>query len=197
MIGNEISQNVLSLARGIKLLLMDCDGVLTDGRLYFSAAGEELKVFDVKDGQGLVSWRKAGFSSGIISGRKSEIVEMRARELGIGFVHQGVEDKLIAFLAILAEAAVSDPMQVAYIGDDIGDIPLMKKVGLAVAVAVSEFASDGGTAVSAFLILGASSNVTVPPAFSIFSRAVALTLSACTFRPCFSSPSPRIFIPAK
>lgn len=124
-----------SKACGIKLLLMDCDGVLTDGRLYFSASGEELKVFDVKDGQGLVLWHKAGFSSGIISGRKSEIVETRARELGIGFVHQGVEDKLIAFLAVLAEAAVSDPMEVAYIGDDIGDIPLLKKVGLPVAVA--------------------------------------------------------------
>lgn len=130
-----ISPEILSIARGIKLLLMDCDGVLTDGRLYFSAAGEEMKVFDVRDGQGLVSWHNAGFGSGIISGRNSPIVETRARELGIRFVHQGVEDKIQAFLAILAEAYVSDPAEVAYIGDDIGDVPLMRKVGLAVAVA--------------------------------------------------------------
>lgn len=129
-----VSPQILSIARGVKLLLMDSDGVLTDGRLYFSAAGEELKVFDVKDGQGLVSWHKAGFSSGIISGRKSPIVETRARELGIKYVHQGVEDKIQAFLAILAEAYISDPAEVAYTGDDIGDIPLMRKVGLAVAV---------------------------------------------------------------
>jgi 3-deoxy-D-manno-octulosonate 8-phosphate phosphatase (KDO 8-P phosphatase) len=135
MTKTDISSEILSLARGIKLLLMDCDGVLTDGRLYFSAAGEELKVFDVKDGQGLVSWHKAGFSSGIISGRKSEIVDTRARELGVKYVHQGVEKKIQAFLAVLAEAYISDPMEVAYIGDDIGDISLMKKVGLAVAVA--------------------------------------------------------------
>ena len=135
MTGNKLTPEIVTLARGIKLLLMDCDGVLTDGRLYFSAAGEELKVFDVKDGQGLVSWHNAGFSSGIISGRKSEIVDMRARELGIKYVHQGVEEKIQAFLAVLAEAYISDPAEVAYIGDDIGDIPLMKKVGLAVAVA--------------------------------------------------------------
>jgi 3-deoxy-D-manno-octulosonate 8-phosphate phosphatase (KDO 8-P phosphatase) len=135
MIRNDISPEILSLARGVKLLLLDCDGVLTDGRLYFTAGGEEMKVFDVKDGQGLVSWHNAGFISGIISGRKSDIVDVRARELGIKFVHQGAEDKTQAFLAILAEAYISDPREVAYIGDDIGDIPLLRKVGLPVAVA--------------------------------------------------------------
>jgi 3-deoxy-D-manno-octulosonate 8-phosphate phosphatase (KDO 8-P phosphatase) len=129
-----VSPEILSAARGVKLLLMDSDGVLTDGRLYFSAAGEALKVYDVKDGQGLVSWHSAGFISGIISGRNSPIVETRAKELGIKFVHQGVEDKIQAFLAILAEAYISDPAEVVYIGDDLGDITLMRKVGLAVAV---------------------------------------------------------------
>jgi 3-deoxy-D-manno-octulosonate 8-phosphate phosphatase (KDO 8-P phosphatase) len=124
-----------SFARGIKLLLMDCDGVLTDGRLYFSSGGEETKVFHARDGQGLVSWHKAGYNSGIISGRCSKIVDLRAGELGVKFVHQGVEDKIQAFLAILAEAYISDPAEVAYIGDDIADIPLLKMVGLAVAVA--------------------------------------------------------------
>jgi 3-deoxy-D-manno-octulosonate 8-phosphate phosphatase (KDO 8-P phosphatase) len=131
----KITPEIESLALGIKLLLLDCDGVLTDGRLYFSAGGEEMKVFDVRDGQGLVSWHAAGFNSGIISGRKSEIVDLRAEELGIGFVHQGVEDKLTAFLAILSEAYITDPREVAYVGDDIGDIPIMKKVGFPVAVA--------------------------------------------------------------
>ena len=123
------------VAARIKLLLMDCDGVLTDGRLYFSAGGEEMKVFDVRDGQGLVSWHRAGGVSGIISGRSSRIVDVRAGELGVKFVHHGVEDKIQAFLAILAEAYISDPAEVAYIGDDIPDIPLLKKVGLPVAVA--------------------------------------------------------------
>lgn len=129
------SPDLRGAAAGIKLLLMDCDGVLTDGRLYFSGAGEEMKVFDVRDGQGLVSWHKAGGISGIISGRSSRIVDLRAAELGIKFVHQRVEDKIQAFLAILAEAYISDPAEVAYIGDDVPDILLMKKVGLSVAVA--------------------------------------------------------------
>jgi len=130
-----IDNNTKILASGVKLLLLDCDGVLTDGRLYFTAGGEEMKVFDVRDGQGLVSWHAAGFGSGIISGRKSDIVDLRAKELGIGFVHQGVEDKQTAFLAILSEAYITDPLEVAYVGDDIGDIPIMKKVGLPIAVA--------------------------------------------------------------
>lgn len=132
---DDIKSDVQVRARGIKLLLMDCDGVLTDGRLYFTAGGEEMKVFDVRDGQGIVSWHKAGFASGIVSGRSSPVVDVRAKELGIKFVHQDVEDKTQAFLAILAEAYISDPREVAYIGDDVGDIPLLRKVGLPVAVA--------------------------------------------------------------
>ena len=128
-------EGVYKSAARIKLLLMDCDGVLTDGRLYFSGAGEEMKVFDVKDGQGLVAWHRSGGISGIISGRSSRIVDLRAAELGIKFVHQRVEDKIQAFLAILAEAYISDPAEVAYVGDDVADIPLMKKVGLPAAVA--------------------------------------------------------------
>ncbi|MEO8043203.1 MAG: hypothetical protein ABI646_11375, partial [Acidobacteriota bacterium] len=82
----------------IKLLLMDCDGVLTDGRLYFSARGEEMKVFDVRDGQGIVSWHRAGFKSGIISGRgAAEIIQRRAEELGIEFVRTTSADKVKDF----------------------------------------------------------------------------------------------------
>jgi len=114
---------------------MDCDGVLTDGRLYFSARGEEMKVFDVRDGQGIVSWHKAGFRSGIISGRgAADIVQRRADELGIEFVRVNSSDKVRDFEEIILSLAVG-PENVAYIGDDVGDIELMKLVGFAVAVA--------------------------------------------------------------
>jgi 3-deoxy-D-manno-octulosonate 8-phosphate phosphatase (KDO 8-P phosphatase) len=119
----------------IGLLLMDCDGVLTDGRLYFSASGEEMKVFDVRDGQGIVLWHKAGFKSGIISGRGAgEIIRRRANELGIEFVRVESSDKIKDFEEIIASLGIS-PEGAAYICDDIGDIELMKRVGFAVAVA--------------------------------------------------------------
>jgi YrbI family 3-deoxy-D-manno-octulosonate 8-phosphate phosphatase len=121
--------------RNIKLLLMDCDGVLTDGRLYFSARGEELKVFHVRDGQGLSRWHKAGFQSGIISGRDAgDIIRKRAEELGIKYVFVKSPDKIADFEKIIAVAGV-EPGEVAFVGDDIGDLGLMKRVGFAVAVA--------------------------------------------------------------
>lgn len=134
-----IDEDILIRARKIKLLLMDCDGVLTDGRLYFSARGEELKVFHVRDGQGLVTWHQAGFRSGIISGRDLEIVKKRATELGIHYIKACSLDKAKDFEDILQDAKVS-PDEVAYVGDDIGDICLMKKVGLP--IAVSDAASE-------------------------------------------------------
>lgn len=118
----------------IKLLLMDCDGVLTDGRLYFSAQGEEIKVFDVRDGQGIVLWHRAGFKSGIISGRGAgEIVNRRAQELGIEFVVTSSDNKVSDMERIIASLDI-DAVHVAYVGDDIGDIELMKRVGFPVAV---------------------------------------------------------------
>lgn len=119
----------------IKLLLMDCDGVLTDGRLYFSDRGEELKVFHVRDGQGLALWHVAGFRSGIISGRDAgTIIQKRAEELGIHYVRVKSLDKVRDFEEIIADAGVSSE-ETAFVGDDVGDIDLMKKVGLAIAVA--------------------------------------------------------------
>lgn len=112
---------------------MDCDGVLTDGRLYFSKDGEELKVFHVRDGQGLVMWHAAGFRSGIISGRNSPIVEMRAKQLGVEFIFQGRKEKISAFNEMIAAAGVSAD-QVAFIGDDTPDSEVFPFVGLAVAV---------------------------------------------------------------
>jgi len=121
-------------AARIKLLLMDCDGVLTDGRLWLLDNGEEQKSFNVHDGLGLELWHRAGLKSGIISGRSSHAVERRASDLKIEFVRQGTENKVDAFLAILALAEVSDS-EVAFIGDDLNDIPLLLRAELAVAVA--------------------------------------------------------------
>lgn len=134
-----IDSDILIRAQKIKLLLMDCDGVLTDGRLYFSAKGEELKVFHIRDGQGIVSWHQAGFRSGIISGRDLEIVKKRATELGIHYIKACSLDKAKDFEDILQVAKVTSD-EAAFIGDDIGDICLLKKVGLPIAVA--DAASD-------------------------------------------------------
>lgn len=128
------NEELIVRAKKIKLLIMDCDGVLTDGRLYFTENGETMKVFHVRDGQGLVMWHRAGFRSGIISGRSSLIVELRARELGIEFVRQKSANKL-ADLKIILESVQVAAEETAFVGDDIPDITLMKRVGLAVAVA--------------------------------------------------------------
>ena len=122
---------------------MDCDGVLTNGRLYFSKDGEELKVFDVRDGQGIVSWHKAGFESGIISGRGAEeIIQVRAKELGMKYVRARSKDKAADLREIAGDAGAALD-EVAFIGDDVGDIEVMKSVGFPVAVAdaVSEVKS--------------------------------------------------------
>jgi 3-deoxy-D-manno-octulosonate 8-phosphate phosphatase (KDO 8-P phosphatase) len=121
-------------AAGVRLLLLDCDGVLTDGRITPALGGDELKSFHTHDGHGLVMLHRAGLRSGIISGRSSRLVEARAADLGIAYVRQGALDKLSVFDSLLAEAAVS-PEEVAYVGDDVVDIPLMRRSGLGVAVA--------------------------------------------------------------
>jgi len=121
-------------ASRIKLLLMDCDGVLTDGRIWLFDSGEEQKGFHTRDGLGLELWHRAGLKSGIISGRTSSAVERRAHGLRMSFVLQGVDDKRKAFAAILERARVTTG-EVAFIGDDLNDIPLMLQSGLGVAVA--------------------------------------------------------------
>jgi 3-deoxy-D-manno-octulosonate 8-phosphate phosphatase (KDO 8-P phosphatase) len=142
----KLTDEILSRARKIKLLLMDCDGVLTDGRLYFTENGEEMKVFHVRDGQGLALWHKAGFRSGIITGRDAEkIIQARADELGIDYVKACSQDKTKDFEDILQAANVTAE-EVAYIGDDVGDICLLKKVGLPIAV------SDAVTEVFSYII---------------------------------------------
>lgn len=129
-----INEDTKRRAAKIKLLLMDCDGVLTDGRITLLPNGDEQKTFHVRDGQGIVLLHNAKLRTGIISGRSSSIVERRAKELGIEFVRQGVQNKLGDFAEILSSANVS-PENTAFVGDDLADVPLMLRVGLAVAVA--------------------------------------------------------------
>jgi 3-deoxy-D-manno-octulosonate 8-phosphate phosphatase (KDO 8-P phosphatase) len=129
-----ISADILARAGKVKLLLMDCDGVLTDGKIYFNEHGEETKAFNVKDGLGIVSLHRAGVMTGVISGRNFRALEVRAEELGIRFLRMGCADKVAEFENILADASVT-PEETAYIGDDLPDIDLLKKAGFAVAVA--------------------------------------------------------------
>jgi len=121
-------------ARRIKLLLMDCDGVLTDGRLELLENGDEQKTFHARDGQGISLFHRAGLKTGIISGRTSSAVERRARDLKMAYVRQYAKDKVKALDEIMAEADVTLD-ECAYIGDDLGDVPVMNRVELAVAVA--------------------------------------------------------------
>jgi 3-deoxy-D-manno-octulosonate 8-phosphate phosphatase (KDO 8-P phosphatase) len=128
------SDKIVERAAQITFLVMDCDGVLTDGRLYFSENGEEMKAFDVRDGQGLVWWHKAGGRSAIISGRDSPgIINARAKDLGIHHVRANSPDKVRDFQEIISEEGIA-PENAAFVGDDIGDVDLMKLVGLPIAV---------------------------------------------------------------
>jgi 3-deoxy-D-manno-octulosonate 8-phosphate phosphatase (KDO 8-P phosphatase) len=110
-------------AANIRLLVLDVDGVLTDGRLYFSAEGESLKVFDVRDGSGMVQLRKAGITLAIISGRDSTMVSTRMKELGVLHVKQGSRDKDADLRALLNELQLT-VAQVACVGDDTPDLPM-------------------------------------------------------------------------
>lgn len=118
----------------IALLVLDVDGVLTDGRLYFGARGEALKVFDVRDGYGLVALQRAGVTVAVISGRRSGAVRARCRELGVRHVYQGVADKLAVFERLRTRLKLARGA-CACVGDDLPDVPLMRAVGLACAVA--------------------------------------------------------------
>jgi len=125
---------VLERARRIRLLVLDVDGVLTDGRLYLSASGEEFKVFHVRDGSGIVALRRAGIEVAIISGRDCGAVVRRAAELGIRHVRQGVADKGAALAALTGEHGIAAD-EAACVGDDTPDAPLLQRAGLAIGVA--------------------------------------------------------------
>lgn len=118
----------------IKLLLTDVDGVLTDGSLTFDSSGVESKTFNVRDGLGVRLWQRAGGKVGIITGRVSEIVEQRADELDLDIVFQAVKEKLPVLQDIAKDQDVSVE-EVAYLGDDLPDLPAVRAVGFGVAVA--------------------------------------------------------------
>lgn len=143
---NQITNNqkLLNKAKNIRLLLLDVDGVLTDGRLYYGNNGEELKAFNIQDGLGIKLLQRNGIQVGIITGRSSELLARRASELGIELVIQGREDKLTALNEILEDMqqAIKDDNQtsykmeqIAFLGDDLPDLAVIRRVGLGVAVA--------------------------------------------------------------
>jgi 3-deoxy-D-manno-octulosonate 8-phosphate phosphatase (KDO 8-P phosphatase) len=125
---------LLERARRVRLLVLDVDGVLTDGRLHITARGEETKVFHVRDGSGLVAVQRAGITVAIISGRDSPAVTRRAEELGIVHVRQGVSDKRAALDALLQQLQLTEDA-LACVGDDTPDLPMLERATLAVAVA--------------------------------------------------------------
>ncbi len=127
-------KQINDIAKGIKLLALDVDGVLTDGGIILDSGNNEIKEFYVRDGHGIKMLQKAGLQIALITGRDSRVVDRRARELGITEVYQKCHDKRIPYKHLIEKLGVSD-VEVAYIGDDIVDIPLFRKVGLAVAVA--------------------------------------------------------------
>lgn len=124
-------------ARKMKILVLDVDGVMTGGQIILDNNGDELKMFNVRDGHGIKMLQRAGVPVAIITGRSSKVVELRARELGIEVVYQGARDKMAAYADMKAKLGIDDA-QAAYIGDDIVDIPVMAKAGLAIAVADAE-----------------------------------------------------------
>lgn len=126
--------DIQARAARIKLFLMDCDGVLTDGRLWILDHNDDQKSFHSHDGLGIELLHRAGLHSGVISGRLSSALKRRAHFLGMTYVRQGCEDKEQAFAEVLAEAGVTNA-EVAFAGDDLTDIPLMLQSGLGIAVA--------------------------------------------------------------
>lgn len=127
-------KELLEIAKGIKLLILDVDGVLTDGGIILDNEANEFKSFHVRDGHGIKMLIRAGIIVTMITGRYSKVVERRARELGITEVYQKCFDKRVAFRHLIEKYSV-DPLEVAYIGDDIVDLPLLKGSGFSVAVA--------------------------------------------------------------
>lgn len=126
--------DLISRCRPIELILSDVDGVLTDGGVIFDNQGIEIKRFHIRDGLGIKLWQRAGHQFGLVTGRASHIVQLRAVELGVELVRQGVDDKLPAVKQILTQLRLR-PEQVCYAGDDLPDLPVLRHVGLAAAVA--------------------------------------------------------------
>ena len=132
-----MNNELLERARQIRLAIFDVDGVLTDGRLYFMPDGTEFKSFNTLDGHGIKLLIASGVQTAIISGRNSPLVERRAANLGIQHLIQGREDKLTALAELRALVPV-EMEQIAFLGDDLPDLPVMRRVGLGMAVATAD-----------------------------------------------------------
>ena len=126
-------QDILEKAARIKLVIFDVDGVLTDGSLYLGDDGQEYKAFHSRDGHGMKMLRASGVEVAVITGRRSQVVDRRMAGLGIEHVYQGQEEKAPVFHALLEKLGL-DASQVAYVGDDVVDLPVMRRAGLAIAV---------------------------------------------------------------
>lgn len=120
----------LGCARGVRLMIFDVDGVLTDGRIFYSDSGEEMKAFGAQDGHGIRMLMASGVSVAILTGRRSEVVSHRARNLGIVHVLQGVDDKRAAFLGLTASLHL-EAAHCGYMGDDVVDLPVLTRCGFA------------------------------------------------------------------
>lgn len=126
---NTIESNIIDRAKKIRLLVLDVDGVLSDGKLYFTNSGEEIKAFHSLDGQGIKMLQNSGVKVAIITGRTSNIVQQRAQNLGITLLLQGREDKLDALNELITDKVLSYD-EIAHMGDDYPDLPLIRRVGL-------------------------------------------------------------------
>lgn len=127
-------QAIRDRAAAIRLVIFDVDGVLTDGTLFLGDDGQEYKAFHSRDGHGMVMLRESGIALAVITGRTSRVVSLRMEELGVEHIYQGQREKLPAYEALKGRLALDDS-QIAYAGDDVVDLPVMRRVGLAVAVA--------------------------------------------------------------
>ena len=127
-------KKLLEIANNIKVLMLDVDGVLTDGSIILDNVGNEFKSFNVRDGHGIKMLMRSGIEVALITGRYSRVVDRRAHELGIKEVFQRCRDKIIAYRQLAEKYSLKDN-EIAYVGDDIVDIPLLKRSGLSVAVA--------------------------------------------------------------
>ncbi|MHB1353341.1 MAG: KdsC family phosphatase [Thiobacillus sp.] len=128
-----MAEDAIARARKVRLIAFDVDGIMTDGTLFLADDGQEYKGFNSLDGHGLKMLQRSGVKLAIITGRTSRVVEHRARNLGIDIVHQGAHDKLVVYQTLCRELGI-DPEATAYMGDDVVDLPVMRRAGLAITV---------------------------------------------------------------
>jgi len=126
-------QDIIEKTKNIELVILDIDGVMTDGSLFFDNNGDEYKAFNSLDGHGLRMLQECGVKVAVITGRKSELVKHRMNDLGVTMLYQGYRDKIPAFEALLEEVDL-DKEQITYVGDDVVDLPIMSQLGFAIAV---------------------------------------------------------------